>query len=76
MNWGLHEVQSRAHCGGRLKIEGIAKKYPAFYSYCLKNGYGTRVIPPGAITGAHFVKVQSAKVSYVQVTGVGDVSAL
>lgn len=30
MNWGLHEVQSRAHCGGRLKIEGIAKNILLF----------------------------------------------
>lgn len=40
----------------------------------MKDGYGTRLIPAGAITGAHFVKVQSDRVSYVQVTGVGDVS--
>jgi len=41
--------------------------------YCLKDGYGTRLIPQGTITAAHFVKVKSDKVSYVQVTGSGDV---
>jgi hypothetical protein len=43
------------------------------YRYCLKDGYGTRLIPQGTITAAHFVKVKSDKVSYVQVTGSGDV---
>ncbi|CAO1617676.1 unnamed protein product [Jaminaea pallidilutea] len=37
-------------------------------SYCLKSGYGTRLIPDGTIKGAHFLKTPS----YVQVTGVGD----
>jgi hypothetical protein len=45
-------------------------------SYCLNDGYGTRRIPDGAITGAHFVKVENETVSYVQVSGVGDVSYL
>ncbi|WVF66694.1 hypothetical protein IAT40_001436 [Kwoniella sp. CBS 6097] len=45
-------------------------------SYCLKDGYGTRLIPQGTISGAHFVKVQSDKVSYVQVTGNGDLTKL
>lgn len=44
--------------------------------YCLKDGYGTRLIPQGTITAAHFVKVKSDKVSYVQVTGSGDVRNL
>lgn len=46
----------------------------AYDSYCLKEGYGTRLIPEGTIRGAHFVKVVNDKVSYVQVTGQGDVS--
>ncbi|WVQ76916.1 hypothetical protein IAR50_006595 [Cryptococcus sp. DSM 104548] len=45
-------------------------------SYCLKSGYGTRLIPEGTLSGAHFVKVQSDKVSYVQVTGKGDLTKL
>lgn len=43
-------------------------------SYCLKDGYGTRLIPSGTISSAHFVKVVSDKVSYVQITGNADVS--
>ncbi|KAK8844561.1 hypothetical protein IAR55_006408 [Kwoniella newhampshirensis] len=45
-------------------------------SYCLKDGYGTRLIPSGTLSGAHFVKVVSDKVSYVQVTGNGDLTKL
>ncbi|KAI9508526.1 hypothetical protein F5148DRAFT_1195187 [Russula earlei] len=41
-------------------------------SWCLKSGYGTRVIPAGAITGAHFVHTPD----YVQVTGVGDLTKI
>ncbi|CAO1637155.1 unnamed protein product [Parajaminaea phylloscopi] len=37
-------------------------------SWCLKSGYGTRLIPDGTIKGAHFLKTSS----FVQVTGVGD----
>ena len=39
-------------------------------SWCVQAGYGTRVIPPGTITGAHFVQTPD----YVQVTGVGDLT--
>ena len=35
---------------------------------CLQSGYGTRLIPEGTVTGAHFVKTPD----FVQVTGVGD----
>jgi len=41
-------------------------------SWCLKDGYGTRVIPDGSITGAHFVQTPD----YIQVTGVGDMTML
>ncbi|KAI9441681.1 hypothetical protein H4582DRAFT_1403060 [Lactarius indigo] len=37
-------------------------------SWCIKPGYGTRLIPDGTVTGAHFVQTPD----YVQVTGVGD----
>ncbi|KAG8871097.1 hypothetical protein FRB97_009016 [Tulasnella sp. 331] len=37
-------------------------------AYCLNEGYGTRVMPDGTITGAHFVQTPD----YVQVTGWGD----
>ena len=41
-------------------------------AWCIKPGYGTRLIPNGAITGAHFVQTPD----YVQVTGVGDLTLL
>jgi hypothetical protein len=37
-------------------------------SWCTQPGRGTRLIPEGTITGAHFVKTPS----YVQITGKGD----
>ncbi|ORX34305.1 hypothetical protein BD324DRAFT_683723 [Kockovaella imperatae] len=45
-------------------------------SYCLKDGYGTRLIPDGTISSAHFVKVVSENVSYVQVSGTGDMTKI
>ena len=41
-------------------------------AWCLRPGYGTRTIPPGAITGAHFVQTPD----YVQITGIGDLTKL
>ncbi|CCM00636.1 uncharacterized protein FIBRA_02673 [Fibroporia radiculosa] len=41
-------------------------------SWCLRDGYGTRLIPDGSITGAHFLQTPD----YVQVTGVGDLTRL
>ncbi|KAH8087163.1 hypothetical protein BXZ70DRAFT_955822 [Cristinia sonorae] len=41
-------------------------------SWCIKGGYGTRVIPDGAITGAHFVKTPD----FVQITGIGDLTKI
>ncbi|KAI0716994.1 hypothetical protein C8Q76DRAFT_421376 [Earliella scabrosa] len=41
-------------------------------SWCIQGGHGTRVIPDGAIRGAHFVQTPD----YVQVTGVGDLTKL
>lgn len=41
-------------------------------SWCIKAGYGTRLIPDGAISGAHFVQTPD----YVQVTGVGNLTLL
>ncbi|KAE8214978.1 hypothetical protein CF327_g1708 [Tilletia walkeri] len=37
-------------------------------AYCLKSGYGTRLIPDGTIKQAHFVRAKS----FMQVTGYGD----
>lgn len=41
-------------------------------SYCMKSGYGTRLIPDGTIQGAHFLKTPS----YVQITGQGDLTKI
>lgn len=41
-------------------------------SWCLKNGYGTRLIPDGTILGAHFVQTPD----YVQITGTGDLTKI
>lgn len=41
-------------------------------AWCIKDGYGTRLIPDGAITGAHFVQTPD----YVQITGVGDLTKM
>ncbi|AAW45184.1 hypothetical protein CNBI3590 [Cryptococcus deneoformans B-3501A] len=70
--WGPPETTSNEG-DGTSKIGNVEQ---IVVSYCLKDGYGTRLIPPGSITGAHFVKVLSEKVSYVQVTGVGDLTKL
>lgn len=37
-------------------------------SYCLRSGYGTRLIPEGTLKSVYFLKTDS----FVQVTGIGD----
>ncbi|PWN42059.1 hypothetical protein IE81DRAFT_334672 [Ceraceosorus guamensis] len=41
-------------------------------AWCTKSGYGTRLIPDGTVTGAHFIKTKR----YVQVTARGDFTKL
>ncbi|KAF8888564.1 hypothetical protein BD779DRAFT_1439921 [Infundibulicybe gibba] len=41
-------------------------------AWCIKNGTGSRLIPDGAITGAHFVQTPD----FVQITGVGNLTLL
>ncbi|KAI0078570.1 hypothetical protein K474DRAFT_882344 [Panus rudis PR-1116 ss-1] len=41
-------------------------------AWCIKDGYGTRLIPDGTILGAHFVQTPD----YVQVTGIGDLTKI
>ncbi|KAI0827842.1 hypothetical protein BC628DRAFT_119832 [Trametes gibbosa] len=41
-------------------------------AWCTKDGHGTRLIPDGSITGAHFVQTPD----YVQITGVGDLTQI
>ncbi|WVW81442.1 hypothetical protein I302_103436 [Kwoniella bestiolae CBS 10118] len=70
--WGPPDTKSNEG-DGTSKIGNVEQIVVA---YCLKDGYGTRLIPEGTIKGAHFVKVESEKVSYVQVTGNGDLTKL
>jgi len=49
------------------KTDTIGNSEARTIAYCMKSGYGTRLIPSGTITGAHFLKTDS----YVQITGVG-----
>lgn len=41
-------------------------------AWCTKDGHGTRLIPDGSITGAHFVQTPD----YVQIMGVGDLTKI
>ncbi|EPQ52291.1 hypothetical protein GLOTRDRAFT_112240 [Gloeophyllum trabeum ATCC 11539] len=41
-------------------------------AYCMKAGYGTRIIPDGTMQGVYFVQTPD----YVQVTGVGDLTKI
>lgn len=41
-------------------------------AWCIQGNHGTRVIPDGAITGAHFVQTPD----YVQVTGIGNLTMI
>ncbi|WFD01975.1 hypothetical protein MOBT1_000656 [Malassezia obtusa] len=41
-------------------------------SYCVKSGYGTRLIPDGTIKSAYFIKTDS----FVQVTGQADFTSM
>ncbi|WWC85490.1 uncharacterized protein L201_000354 [Kwoniella dendrophila CBS 6074] len=70
--WGPPDTHSEEG-DGTSKIGNVEQ---VVVSYCLKDGYGTRLIPQGTLSGAHFVKVESEKVSYVQVTGNGDLTKL
>ncbi|CAE6380717.1 unnamed protein product [Rhizoctonia solani] len=54
------------------KNSSVGQVEQIMVAWCLNDGYGTRLIPDGTITGAHFVQT----VDYVQVTGVGDLTKL
>lgn len=41
-------------------------------SWCMQDGYGTRLIPDGSITGITFIQTPD----FVQVTGVGDLTSM
>ncbi|ELU44250.1 carbohydrate-binding module family 13 protein [Rhizoctonia solani AG-1 IA] len=50
------------------KNSSIGEVEEIVVSWCVKAGYGTRLIPDGTLKGAHFVQTPD----YVQVTGWGD----
>lgn len=50
----------------------VGAKEEEMVSYCLKSGYGTRLIPNGAIKSAYFLKTNS----FLQVTGMGDFTGM
>ncbi|KAG9121645.1 hypothetical protein FRC07_002330, partial [Ceratobasidium sp. 392] len=54
------------YSNGKNSSIGETEQYEV--AWCLKPGYGTRLIPDGTIKGAHFVQTPD----YVQVTGWGD----
>lgn len=41
-------------------------------SWCTKSGYGTRLIPPGTVTSAQFLKTDT----FVQIIGNGDLTKI
>ncbi|KAF7301027.1 hypothetical protein MIND_00666500 [Mycena indigotica] len=51
---------------------GIGETERVEVSWCLKDGYGTRLIPDGAVTGAHWIVTPD----FVQVTGAVDMTKL
>ncbi|KAK0525724.1 hypothetical protein OC834_005063 [Tilletia horrida] len=55
---------------GPIKHHGAAvgEEEKNMVAYCLKSGYGTRLIPDGTIKQAHFIRAKS----FMQVTGYGD----
>ncbi|PWZ02722.1 hypothetical protein BCV70DRAFT_196970 [Testicularia cyperi] len=50
----------------------VGDKERSGVAYCTTDRHGTRLIPDGTITGAHFVQTRD----YVQVTGVGDFTSM
>ncbi|KAN0066101.1 hypothetical protein ACQY0O_000195 [Thecaphora frezii] len=50
----------------------VGEKERSGVAYCTTDKHGTRLIPDGTITGAHFVRTRD----YVQVTGTGDFTTI
>lgn len=57
---------------GPAEYGTVGEKERSGVAYCTTDRHGTRLIPDGSITGAHFVRTRD----YVQVTGVGDFTSL
>jgi len=61
--WGPPDAGANSVIGNTERIE---------VAWCTQANHGTRVIPNGAITGAHFVQTPN----YVQLTGIGDLTQI
>lgn len=73
VNLFVNSIKDFCLFGPRTTTGGtIGDQEEIVVSWCLKSGYGTRLIPNGAIKGAHFLKTPS----FVQVTGVGDLTKI
>ncbi|KAG8942833.1 hypothetical protein FRC04_003464 [Tulasnella sp. 424] len=59
-------VWAPPYSDGKNATIGETERYEV--AWCLKDGYGTRLIPDGTIIGAHWVETPD----YVQITGNGD----
>ncbi|SJX60347.1 uncharacterized protein SRS1_11661 [Sporisorium reilianum f. sp. reilianum] len=57
---------------GPAEFGTVGEKERSGVAYCTTDRHGTRLIPDGTITGAHFVRTRD----YVQVTGVGDFTSI
>lgn len=57
---------------GPAEYGTVGEKERSGVAYCTTDKHGTRLIPDGTITGAHFVKTRD----YVQVTGVGNFTSI
>ncbi|TKY90538.1 hypothetical protein EX895_000536 [Sporisorium graminicola] len=57
---------------GPAEYGTVGEKERSGVAYCTTDRHGTRLIPDGTITGAHFVRTRD----YVQVTGVGDFTSI
>ncbi|SPO19971.1 uncharacterized protein UTRI_00361_B [Ustilago trichophora] len=57
---------------GPAEYGTVGEKERSGVAYCTTDKHGTRLIPDGTITGAHFVRTRD----YVQVTGVGDFTSI
>ncbi|KAG8909268.1 hypothetical protein FRC01_007035 [Tulasnella sp. 417] len=58
------------YSNGKNATIGETERYEV--AYCLKSGYGTRLIPDGTIKGAHWIQTPD----YVQITGWGDFTTI
>jgi hypothetical protein len=64
----VNSIEDFCLWGGPKENSVIGNVEAIVVAYCTKPGHGTRLIPPGALTGVQFIKTTG----YLQVTGVID----